>query len=181
MNRRMEKLIENEEIYLRKFQFGDEESLFELESDPEVYRYIHMPAKTSMDEMMGLIQKVHGQYKDTGVGRLAVIRKSDEELLGLAGLKYETEIRDFPYYDLGYRFKQKHWKKGYGTQSAVLTLKYGFEQLHLEKICAAADAENEGSNKILQRIGMQEKEPFTFEDIPCRWYEMSLKNWKTNY
>jgi len=177
----MDKLIEDEEIYLRRFQFGDEESLFELESDAEVYRYLHMPPRVSIDEMKGIVEKVHRQYKETAVGRLAVIRKWDEELLGWAGVKYETEIRDFAYYDLGYRFKQKHWKRGYGTQSAVLTLKYGFEQLKLEKICAAADAENTGSNKILQRIGMQEKAPFTFEGIPCRWYEMELEGWQSSH
>jgi ribosomal-protein-alanine N-acetyltransferase len=169
----VEILGENEELYLRRFQLSDAPSLFELESDPAVYRYLHQAPMSSLEEVKAIIEHVKKQYHSYGTGRLAVIRKTDEALLGWAGLKYETKIRDFNYYDLGYRLKQKYWRQGYGKQAAQLSLQYGFELLGLDTICGATDVENIGSNKILQQLGMQEKQPFEFEGIPCRWYEIN--------
>jgi len=40
---------------------------------------------------------------------------------------------------LGYRFIEIFWGKGYVTESAIASLKYGFEILKLEKIYAMAD------------------------------------------
>lgn len=150
----------------------DVEPMFELDSDLEVLKYIHVPPVRSRSEIEQKINQVHGQYQTKGVGRLAIIRKSDDSFLGWAGLKYETEIREFPYYDLGYRLLRKYWRNGYGLQAAQLTLDYGFNVLKLEKICAAADIDNEGSNKILNRIGLNQKESFQFEGIDCNWYEL---------
>lgn len=173
----MIKIVENENIYLRRFSIEDADALFELDSDLEVLKYIHVPPAKNKAEIKDKIHKVLEQYETTGVGRLAIIHKHSEEFIGWAGLKVETEIRDFDYYDIGYRLLKKHWRKGYGIQSALLTLKHGFDQLNLEKICAAADVENIGSNVILNKIGMEQKAPFTFEGIDCHWYEMN----KTQY
>lgn len=171
------RIVENQNIFLRRFQKSDVNDLFELDSDIEVLKYIHVQPAENLEEIRTKIAQVEQQYQENGLGRLAIIRKSDEAFLGWAGLKYETEIREFPYYDIGYRLLRKFWRKGYGIQAAKLSLEYGFNDLKLDKICAAADVENIGSNKILNQIGMKQKDPFQFEGINCKWYELKREDY----
>lgn len=67
--------------------------------------------------------------------------------------------------------------KGIGTETAIASLDYGFEKLDLPKICAAADIDNVGSNKILRKIGLQQTEVFEFEGISHNWYELTKAQW----
>ena len=41
------------------------------------------------------------------------------------------------------------------TETAIESLKYGFDQLNLNEICAGAHIENAASNKILQKVGLK--------------------------
>ncbi len=43
---------------------------------------------------------------------------------------------------------------GYATESAIATLKYGFEILDIKQIVARCKKENTSSAKVLQKIGM---------------------------
>ena len=87
-----------------------------------------------------MIEYIRAQYEKYGIGRGAVIDKKSNEFLGWTGLKYETKVRkSFNYYDLGYRFKKKYWGQGIATETAEASLKYGFDTLGLNKICAAVE------------------------------------------
>ncbi|TNE54711.1 MAG: N-acetyltransferase [Bacteroidetes bacterium] len=163
--------LETDRFYLRKFLEEDATDLFELDSDPEVHRFLGNNPVTSIEQCQKVIQMVQKQYEDFGIGRWAVIDKETGEHLGWSGLKYERELRDFPYYDLGYRLKRKHWGKGIATETAKAALRYGFETMGLEKIHAAADVEHQVSNHVLQKVGMKWVEQFDY-DGPCNWYEL---------
>ena len=56
--------------------------------------------------------------------------------------------------DLGYRFMQKHWGKGYATESAQAALDYGLNTLCFPLINAIARVENVSSVRVLTKIGM---------------------------
>jgi RimJ/RimL family protein N-acetyltransferase len=55
------------------------------------------------------------------------------------------------FYDVGYQLKQKHWEKGYATESAQSALTYGFNQLNLKEIIGITAIENEASANILKK------------------------------
>ena len=48
--------------------------------------------------------------------------------MGWCGLKYRSELNEN---DLGYRFKKYFWGKGYATETAYASIKYGFNKLSL--------------------------------------------------
>jgi len=166
-------VIETERTYLRYFQEDDIEDIWELDSDPQVHLYLGNNPLTSKEGALKSIRGILQQYIDNGIGRLVIIEKSTGEFLGWSGLKWETQLSQLgPYYDLGYRLKQKHWKKGFASETAKAVMKYGFEELKLPKICAAADVDNIGSNKILKALEMDFKNTFTYEGTLCNWYEL---------
>jgi len=50
-------------------------------------------------------------------------------------IKFRPELNEV---DLGYRFKKEVWGKGYATEAAYASIKYGFERLGLKIITGRA-------------------------------------------
>jgi RimJ/RimL family protein N-acetyltransferase len=56
--------------------------------------------------------------------------------------------------DLGYRFGTKFWGKGYATEAAFASLRYGFNKLQLPRIIGRVLPENIASVRVLEKCGM---------------------------
>ena len=167
--------IETERLILRPFLENDVERLFLLDSNSEVMKYVGVKPLTKKEQSVEVIKMIQKQYAENGVGRLAVIEKESNLLIGWSFLKYLTEeingIKNV--YDLGYRFLPEFWGKGYATESAKASIEYGFNMMNLDKICAHAHSENEDSNHTLKKLGFVEKGTFEEPDGTCFWYEKS--------
>jgi ribosomal-protein-alanine N-acetyltransferase len=172
--------LETERLILRKFIEEDYKRLFLLDSDPEVMKYIGIPPLTKVEESKGVVKMIMQQYEDNGLGRLAVIEKESGLLIGWSGLKLHTsEINGYQnFYDLGYRFLPETWGKGYAFESAKASLEFGFKELNADVIYANAHSENIASNKILTKLGFENKGEFTEPDGICFWYELKKENFK---
>jgi len=172
--------IETERLILRKFVEEDYERLFLLDSDPEVMKYIGMPTLRKAEESKEVVKMIMQQYKDNGLGRLAVVEKESGLLIGWSGLKlHTTEINGHQnFYDLGYRFLPETWGKGYAFESGKASLQFGFNEIKADVIYAHAHSENIASNKILPKLGFENKGEFTEPDGICFWYELRRENFK---
>ena len=171
-------LIETDRIYFRNIEESDVHDMYELDSDAEVHRYLGNNPVASLEQSMEIIKDIQVQYDRNTLGRSAIIEKATGAFVGWAGLKLEEKLRpEFNYYDLGYRLKRQHWGQGLGTAAARLSLAYGFEVLQLTEICAAADVENEGSNKILNKIGLHPNGTFMYQTTLCNWYTLSKEDY----
>ncbi len=173
--------IETNRLLLREIEEYDFQGIFELDSDPAVHRYLGQQPIKSIQEAKAIVQYIRNQYKENGIGRWAIIDKKTNEFIGWSGLKYETAVRqDMPYYDLGYRLKKKFWGKGIATETALVSLKYGFQTMGLKEIYAGAHVENIGSNKVLQKVGLQFIETFEYDSAPHNWYKITQNDWQKN-
>ena len=172
-------LYQSERLSYRYITMQDLEDMYDLDSNPLVHKYLGKKPVSTRAQSEAIIKDLIQQYETYNLGRVAVIRKSDNAFLGWSGLKYETVLREeFNYYDIGYRLKEAHWGQGYATESAVASLKYGFEQLQFEKIGGAAEIEHVVSNHILQKIGLKKGEQFVFDNTECNWYELSKEEYR---
>jgi [ribosomal protein S5]-alanine N-acetyltransferase len=170
----MKIFAETDRLILREVLPMDIDGMFELDSDPEVHKYLGNKPVTDKEQIINVIQFIRQQYVENGIGRWAIIDKKTNEFIGWAGLKFvteETNNHQF-YYDIGYRLKRKYWGQGIGTETALITLNYAFKILQVNEVYAAASCENVGSNKILQKIGLNLIETFYYDDIKCNWYKI---------
>jgi len=81
----------------------------------------------------------------------AVIRTVDQQLVGAISLRIN---RFFDRAELGYWIGEPYWGWGYCTEAAKLIVRYGFEELALNRIHACFLERNPSSGKVLLKIGM---------------------------
>ena len=175
----MKIFVETEQFILREIVLEDLEGMYALDSDPEVHKYLGNHPVKSREQSRKIIEHVRNQYVVNGIGRWAIIDKSSEDFIGWTGLKYEEKFRgDFKYYDLGYRLRRKYWGKGIATETAIVSLKYGFEELGLKEIYGSAHIDNIGSNKILKKVGLKFVEKFDYQGEVLNGYQIEKKDWK---
>lgn len=73
---------------------------------------------------------------------------------------------------MGYRLARKHWGQGIATECALASLDYAFNVIKTKEVFAAASIDNGASNRVLQKIGMQNIGRFFYDDIVCNWYRI---------
>ena len=56
--------------------------------------------------------------------------------------------------DVGFAFLPAYWRRGYAVEAAGASLAYGRETLGLGRVVAITSPDNEGSKRVLERIGM---------------------------
>ncbi|MGD9933804.1 MAG: GNAT family N-acetyltransferase [Dehalococcoidia bacterium] len=57
--------------------------------------------------------------------------------------------------EMGYGFRVERWGQGYATEAARAVLDWLFEAMAMEKVMARADAANQGSWRVMERLGME--------------------------
>jgi ribosomal-protein-alanine N-acetyltransferase len=173
--------IETQRLLIREICDEDVKGIFELDTDPEVHKYLGNKPITSMEQAAAVIKFIQRQYRENGIGRWAVIEKETNNFIGWTGLKLITETinNQINYYDLGYRFIRKYWGKGYATETANATLKYAFDTLQLNIIFAMADVKNAASNTILKKVGLQLLGIFDYDEVEYNWYKITKEEWTT--
>ncbi|WP_282074064.1 GNAT family N-acetyltransferase [Polaribacter atrinae] len=174
--------LETERLILRELRITDLEGIFELDSNPEVHKYLGKKTIKTKEEAKKMIEFILKQYKENGIGRFAVIEKSTGNFIGWSGLKLNKGTKESlngfqDFIDIGYRFIPRYWKKGYALESAIACLEYGFKTMNLDIIYGAAETENIGSNKILQKIGLQFVNEFEEDNKQVNWYELKKANY----
>ena len=172
--------IETERLILRDMRLTDIDSMFELDSDPEVHKYLgNKPVKTK-EESRRIIEGVLKQYEERGIGRWVAIEKKTGECIGWSGIRLNNEynMNGFDeYYDVGYRLIKRFWGKGYATESGKAAVDYAFNTLKLSEIYGITEIGNEVSHNALLKIGLHYVEDFYFEEekMNLRWYKMENK------
>jgi [ribosomal protein S5]-alanine N-acetyltransferase len=169
----MNLLLETPRLLLRPLELSDAEGMFLLDSNPNVHVYLgNKPVKT-IAESIGYIENIQNQYKTNGIARFAVIHKESGEFLGWSGIKFITEEENnhINFYEIGYRFREEFWGKGYAYETAKAWYEYAFNELKVDTLYASAHIDNLASRKVLEKIGLKLKNEFTWNnDVPCVWY-----------
>ena len=164
---------------LREITLDDVDGFYELDSDPEVHKYLGTIPIVSKEQIVDIIHFIRQQYADNGIGRWAVIEKESNKFIGWSGLKLVTDTMNnhTNYYDLGYRFIRTFWGKGFATETALASVAYCFDTMNLQEIIATVHRDNTGSNQVVKKIGFIRCEAYDLHGLPHNWYTMNQREW----
>src|SRR5437762_3334688 len=84
--------------------------------------------------------------------RLVIRLRRDGRLCGGIGLHPDDQHQRA---ELGYWIGVPFWGSGYATEAAQAVVRYGFEELKLNRIYAAHFSGNDASGRVLQKLGMR--------------------------
>ena len=88
--------------------------------------------------------------------------------------------------DLGYRLLRRHWHRGLASEGARELVRYGFDDVGLDRIIAQTMTVNAGSWTVMERIGLTYVRTFpTSMTAPLEGveegeveYEMTREQWE---
>lgn len=165
--------MQTERLLFRPLELSDLDDFFDMNNNPNVNAFLRNPI-TSKTLAESYIQRIIAEYEKFGIGRYAVVLKENNKLIGFSGLKYRSqeENKYSNFYDLGYRFAEEHWGKGYATEAALFWINYGFETLKLPYIYACAVDENYASNHVLRKVGFTFVNQYTVHHSLHNWYKI---------
>jgi RimJ/RimL family protein N-acetyltransferase len=145
-------IIETQRLILREMTESDAEHLLALSQSPNVMRYIlDEPPLTSREEALAALrERVFPQYAQ-GLGRWACVEKSSGDYIGWCGIKHMPDDGE---YDLGYRFFEEHWGKGYATEAASATCDFARRHLPGKRVVGKAMRDNVASRRVLEKVGL---------------------------
>lgn len=151
----MDVFLETDRLVLRRFTAADVDNLFELDSDPEVMRFLNGGTPTLRAVIEREILPRFLQYREhsTGHGHWAAIEKATGDFLGWFGLVPSEGDADTA--ELGYRLRRAAWGKGYGTEGARTLIRHGFTRLGAQRIIATTYQDNLASRRVMEKTGMR--------------------------
>jgi RimJ/RimL family protein N-acetyltransferase len=146
--------LKTERLVLRRFTEADVDNLVELDSDPEVMRYITgVPTSRHAIETDFLPSFLAYYNRYDGYGFWAAIEKSSGDFLGWFHFRPEEDAAsDEP--ELGYRLRRSAWGKGYATEASRTLINKGFTELGAKRVNAWAAADNIASRRVMEKSGM---------------------------
>jgi RimJ/RimL family protein N-acetyltransferase len=159
-------ILETTRLRLRRFTTNDVDRLVELDSDPEVMRYITygVPTPREVYERM-ILPRWFALYEQSPLqGYWAA---EDREAGGFLGWFHLRPDRfDAGELELGYRLARVAWNRGLATEGARAVIEHGFTRVGTPKISARTLAANQRSRRVMEKCGLAFEREFVYpEDV----------------
>jgi RimJ/RimL family protein N-acetyltransferase len=149
-------------MYLRELGQDDVELLFQLDSDPEVMRYISkgVPTPRAMFEAVYLPRMMAWQNQTPPRGFWAAHLRESDEFIGWFHLRPDKISPEEM--ELGYRLKRTVWGRGLATEGSRALLRRAFGEWGYPKVSARTLAANLASRRVMEKAGLFFECEFTF-------------------
>jgi ribosomal-protein-alanine N-acetyltransferase len=145
--------IVTDRLHLREFVEADWPAVLAYQSNPDYLRYYPWEKRTPSDAQTFVRRLINWQQEQPRKKyQLAIVLLADERLIGNCGVRLEQA--DSQEAELGYEIDPHYWGRGYATEAARAMVNFGFEQCGLHRIWAACLADNAGSKRVLEKLGM---------------------------
>jgi RimJ/RimL family protein N-acetyltransferase len=147
--------ILTERLVLRPFEGHDFDRLFDLQSRPEVTRYLYWDPRSQVEVQESLAKKMASTHigADADVLSVAVADRADGLLIGDLTLMYISTAHRHG--EIGYVFHPDVHGRGLATEATRALVNLAFTDLELHRVSARLDARNHRSAALLQRLGLR--------------------------
>lgn len=165
---------------LRRFEVEDVPWFARLQADPEVMAHLGGPKTAEKAEEILYARAIEYYDAHPGLGMWMTLERATSRPVGfhlLNNIQGETIIQ------VGYGLERSAWGQGYATEMAAEILRYGFEDLGLDRIAGITNLTNIGSQRVLLKSGLTRNgervfaHPAYAPQGPLAWFEIERATW----
>ncbi len=133
----------------------------------------------SLDETRAVLRHRVGHWATHGFGFWAVEWRATGEFLGEAGLQHLEDTADV---EVGYYLGRAAWGRGVATEAAHAAIRHGFEVLGLPRDVAVVRPENEGSKRVLAKLGLRFRRVADHYGVQgVEFWDLARKDWRAGH
>jgi len=176
--------LETPRLVLRRVTAADEDSLFRLNSDPEVMRYLAQGPPASREQIRDEVIpfQLESYQRHAGLGLWAADGRSDGQFVGWFHLRPR---RSDGVLELGYRLMRQAWGQGLATEGSAALLAKAFGELGADRVVAETMTANQASRRVMRKCGMTLDRTFPWPgphrvqgaEQGCVEYELTRSQW----
>ena len=181
---------DSERLSFKLMSASDVQALWQIDQDPAVMKFLSDGIPTSMDKIKTIFIPRMEKYRNSekGWGIWQVSDKRSNQYLGwvlIRPMGFFSETPDLSNLELGWRFFQHAWGKGYATEAAISiknAIVANANRLNSEvmHVSALAVVDNLASIAVMKRMGMQFVKAYLHKDpignFDAVHYQMTVKN-----
>jgi RimJ/RimL family protein N-acetyltransferase len=147
--------LETAQLVLRPITVVDAPALLALFGDAEVTRFYDLETFTTLEQAKELVQKFAAMHEAGRGRRWGIQPKEGTELIGTVGFNDWAQVAHRG--GIGYDLRPTHWGRGFVAEALRAILKYGFEEMRLNRVEAFVMRGNERSMSLLRKLGFAEE------------------------
>ena len=146
--------FETARLRARRFTPADVPLLVELDSDPEVMRYLSGGRPTPEAVVRErILPRILAEYDRRCLGTFALEVKATGQFIGWVSLR--TVGHEPGVAELGYRLRRGAWGHGFATEAATAVIDRAFAFGSIRRVVATTYEENLPSRRVMERLGMR--------------------------
>lgn len=140
-------------LRLRSWSHEDRTPFYAINRDPRVTEFL--PGPLTREQSDAMVDRIEAGFRERGFGPWAVEVVGAAPFIGIVGLSVPSFDAPFmPAVEVGWRLDSAYWGRGYATEAAQASLRFGFDVLGLSEIVSFTAQNNVRSIRVMERLGM---------------------------
>ena len=149
----MDKIIlHGEALYMRPLEFHDSADIPELVVAPEIAANTFVPQPYPPEAAREFVRQGRERWQNEEAYVFAIVDKSSEQFAGCMGIH---PLPEHCRAEVGYWIGKPYWGRGLATSALRLLIRFGFEELKLNRIEAGHFDYNPASGRVMQKANMR--------------------------
>ena len=163
--------IETDRLALRAITESDLDEWTRIVfADPDVMRY-HNKRDLTPRQRAERTKAFHDRsWTSKGYGGLIITDKRSEEILGDCSLDDASETQEL---ELSYSIAKTHWGNGLATEATRALVRFGFEDVGLQRIAGIVSVDNPASGRVLENLGFELEREADLYGFRCHCYALT--------
>ena len=145
-------ILQTERLSLIEIKQSHLSDLFKLFSDEKVTEFYNLLPLKNIEEAQKSIDWFQSRFENKLGIRWGIALKGEQNIIGTLGFNNFTKNHRA---NIGYDLQTTHWNKGYITEALREIIKFGFNELKLNRIEAELMLGNIVSEKVLEKLNFK--------------------------
>ncbi len=142
-------------LILRQITETDGPGLFDIFSDDQVTEHYAWDTFTNIAQAEDLAARTASQFRQREALRWGLVPHGADRIIGTCG--YTRWNHENRFAIIGYDLAAAYWRQGLMSEAVAEVLRFGFEQMELNRVEATVMTGNTASATLLLRIGFTQE------------------------